>query len=296
MLFVHAHPDDETTTTGATAARYAAEGVGVQLVTCTLGERGEILDPDVRARLADLSADRAAASLGEHRARELAAACRALGIAPARLLGGNGRWWDSGMAGTPTNHHARALVSGDLDTQTRSLAGIILSIRPQVVVTYDERGGYGHPDHIRAHEITLAAVAAVSPRWPVSKVYACVIPGSVLRSAALLLTDAPIDGPNPLALIDDPQALPFGVADEQVTTAIDAGDWFDNKIAAMRAHRSQMHANGWFFTLAQRSDAALATEYYQLLLRDGLPPGTVGSEDDLFAGLRAHDMRTAATD
>lgn len=200
------------------------------------------------------------------------------------------------MAATPTNHYARALVHGDLAEQTHSLAEIILSIQPQVIVTYDERGGYGHPDHIRAHEITLAAVDVVRPQWPVAKVYACVIPRSVLRSAAVLLADAHIEGPNPLAVVDDPQMLPFGVADEQVTTAIDAGNWGENKIAAMRAHRSQMHTNGWFFALAQRTDATFGTEYYQLLLRDGRRPGPIVPEDDLFAGLRAQNVIRTAMD
>src|SRR5512142_745933 len=149
LLLVHAHPDDETIGTGATMARYAAEHALVALVTCALGE---VVVPE----LAHLRADRED-RLGQHRAGELAAACEALGVADHRFLGGPGRWRDSGMMGTPANDDPRCLWRADLDEATRELVRIVREVRPQVVVTYDENGGYGHPDHIQAHQLAVRA-------------------------------------------------------------------------------------------------------------------------------------------
>lgn len=282
LMFVHAHPDDETTTTGATIARYAAEGIGVELVTCTRGERGEMLAPDLTAQLSDPDPDRAARLLGEHRERELAGACQALGIGPNRFLGGAGRWWDSGMAG---DLHGRALAAGDLAEQAGELAGLIRTIRPQVIVTYDERGGYGHADHIRAHDITLAAVDVARPDWPVARVFAAVVPRSAILRGAELLARSPMSGENPLAGAADPQTLPFLVADEDVSAAVDARAYAAHKVAAMRAHRTQMPPDAWFFVLAERAGPEFGVEHYQLLRADGPVPD--GVLDDLFAGLRA---------
>lgn len=281
LMLVHAHPDDETTTTGATIARYAAEGIGVALVTCTRGERGEMLAPDLAAQLSDPDPDTAARLLGAHRERELAAACQALGIGPARFLGGTGRWWDSGMAG---DRHGRALAAGDLAEQAAELAGLIRTIRPQVIVTYDERGGYGHPDHIRAHDITVAAVDVARPDWPVARVYATVVPRSTILRVAELLAGSPMSGENPLAAVVDPETLPFLVADEDVGAAVDARAYAAHKVAAMRAHRTQMPPDAWFFVLAERTGAEFGMEHYQLLRADGSVPD--GVLDDLFAGLR----------
>jgi N-acetyl-1-D-myo-inositol-2-amino-2-deoxy-alpha-D-glucopyranoside deacetylase len=285
LMLVHAHPDDETTTTGATIARYAAEGVGVELVTCTRGERGEMLAPDLAAQLSDPDPDKAARLLAGHRERELAEACQALGIGPARFLGGAGRWWDSGMAGEVGNQHGRALAAGDLAEQAAELVELIHTIRPQVIVTYDERGGYGHPDHIRAHDITLAAVDSARSGWPVSRVYAAVVPRSAILRGAELLGGSQMSGENPFAGVADPQSLPFLVADEDVTAVVDARAYAAHKIAAMRAHRTQMPPDGWFFLLAEAIGAQFGMEHYQLLRADGtVPEGVI---DDLFAGLRA---------
>ncbi|MDG4829907.1 N-acetyl-1-D-myo-inositol-2-amino-2-deoxy-alpha-D-glucopyranoside deacetylase [Solwaraspora sp. WMMD1047] len=310
LLLVHAHPDDETTTTGATIARYAAEGVGVTLVTCTRGERGEILDPTVDTSGAADPAD----ALGQHRLGELAAAAAALGVTDVRLLGGAGTWWDSGMAGTDTTTDPRAFSAGDHDLQTSQLVAILRQVRPQVVISYDERGGYGHPDHIRAHDIAASAVVAAAdptaaptagPPWVTSKLYAAVVPVSLLAQAMTTLAGARLDGPNPFAEVaaaiggppnategppggaDSPLAqLPFGVPDAAVTTRIDARDWLPAKAAAMRAHRSQMHANGWFFALAEDPGRGFGVEHYQLLRGRAEPPAPGEPETDLFAGLR----------
>src|SRR5204863_8514171 len=146
LLLVHAHPDDESIGSGATMARYAAEGARVTLVTCTLGEEGEIHVP-APAGLAPDAADQ----LGGYRIVELERACAALGVADHRLLGGAGRYRDSGMMGLPTNDHARAFWRADLDEAAGHLVEIIREVRPQVMITYDENGFYGHPDHIPAH-------------------------------------------------------------------------------------------------------------------------------------------------
>src|ERR1700719_799338 len=143
LLLVHAHPDDESIGTGATMARYAAEGARVTLVTCTLGELGEIIPPSL-AHLAAGKEDR----LGEYRTGELAAACEALGVQDHRFLGGPGRWRDSGMMGDPANDNPASFWQADLTEAARDLVAIMRETRPQVVITYDENGGYGHPDHI----------------------------------------------------------------------------------------------------------------------------------------------------
>lgn len=151
-LFVHAHPDDEAITTGGSLAALAAAGADVRVVTCTLGEEGEVLGDE----LAGLVADRAD-QLGGYRIGELATALRALGVGQPRFLGGAGRWRDSGMAGTPAAANPRTFVRSGQEA-VDELVEILDDFRPHLVVTYDPRGGYGHPDHIRAHEIVHAAV------------------------------------------------------------------------------------------------------------------------------------------
>ena len=151
-LFVHAHPDDEAITTGGSIAALVAAGAQVCVLTCTLGEEGEVLGEDY----AGLVADRAD-QLGGYRISELAVALRALGVDRPRFLGGAGRWRDSGMAGTPSADHPRAFVSSGQEAVAEMVA-VLEEWRPHLVVTYDPRGGYGHPDHIRAHEVVHAAL------------------------------------------------------------------------------------------------------------------------------------------
>ena len=186
LLLVHAHPDDEAIATGATMAKYAAEGALVTLVTCTLGEEGEILVPE----LEHLAADQDDA-LGQHRIDELAAAMEALGVRDHRFLGGPGRWRDSGMMGTPSNDRPDVFWQADLDEATRALVAVVREVRPQVVVTYDENGAYGHPDHIQAHDVAVAAFQraadpAFAPEtgepWQPSKLYYTAVPEVVLQA------------------------------------------------------------------------------------------------------------------
>ena len=172
LLLVHAHPDDESIYTGATMARYATEGAKVTLVTCTLGELGEIIPPSL-AHLAAEKEDR----LGEYRIGELAAACAALGVTDHRFLGGPGRWRDSGMMGTEGNDDPRCFWRADVDQAARALLDVIDEVRPQVVVTYDADGAYGHPDHIQAHRVAWRACELAGPDGP-AKFYATAALGS----------------------------------------------------------------------------------------------------------------------
>ena len=159
LLLVHAHPDDESISTGATMAHYAALGDQVTLVTCTLGEEGEILVPEF-AQLEAAQADQ----LGGLRIGELDDAMRALGVADVRFLGGAGRYRDSGMMGLPTNDDPRSFWSADLDEAAAYLVEVMRETRPQVMITYDANGFYGHPDHIQAHRVAMRA-AELASAW-----------------------------------------------------------------------------------------------------------------------------------
>src|SRR3954470_22315581 len=289
LLLVHAHPDDEAINNGATMARYVAEGVQVTLLTCTLGEEGEVLVPE----LAQLAADQAD-QLGGYRVLELRDAMSALGVDDFRFLGGAGRYRDSGMMGTPANGHPRAFWNADLDEAVGHAVAVVREIRPQVVVTYDENGGYGHPDHIQAHRVAMTAVdAAADPGyrpdlgdpWESAKVYWCCVPRSVLQQGIDALAargDSFFEG------VTDAADLPFGVADDQVAAAVDARAFVAQKDAAMRAYPTQITVDGPFFALSNNlGQEVLGTEYYRLVrgTRGPAGPGPQGWEDDLFAGL-----------
>ena len=235
LLLVHAHPDDETLTTGGTIARYAVEpDTSVTLVTCTLGEQGEVIPPEL-ALLAPDEADQ----LGGYRIGELARACAALGISDHRFLGGTGRWRDSGMAlrghgvraTVPEQLHPRAFARPEaFDEQVDALAAVLEQVRPQVVVTYAADGGYGHPDHVRAHEITVAAVRRVPAR-----LYFTVIARSTLAAGRAALASArglPFR-------IPEPDELP-SVPDAEITARVDVTAQRPARIAAMRAHATQI--------------------------------------------------------
>ncbi len=288
LLLVHAHPDDETIGTGATMARHAAQGDLVVLVTCTLGEEGEVLVPE----LADLASDRGD-GLGQHRVGELAAAMEALRVTDHRFLGGPGHWRDSGMLGTPQNDRPDCFWQADLDEATRELVAVVREVRPQVVVTYDEKGGYGHPDHVQAHRVTVAAYdAAADPGyapelgepWQAAKLYWTAVPRSVLQQGIEALKEA---GETGFFGVDSADDLPFGIPDEEVTTEVDARDQLPAKVAAMRAHRTQIAVDGPFFALSNNvGQKAFGIEHY-VLARGARGPaaGPQGREDDLFAGV-----------
>jgi N-acetyl-1-D-myo-inositol-2-amino-2-deoxy-alpha-D-glucopyranoside deacetylase len=285
LLLVHAHPDDETIGMGTTMARYADEGAAVTLVTCTLGEEGEVLVPE----LAHLASDRDD-GLGEHRVGELAQAMVELGVTDHRFLGGAGRWRDSGMMGTPQNDDPRCFWQSDEAERTAALVEIVREVRPQVVAGYDENGGYGHPDHIRAHDVMVAAcdaaaVASYRPDlgapWTVAKLYYAAIPRSVLAEAMVRLNDAGA----PFGQWDSVDDIPYGAADEDVTTRIDGTAYLDRKMAAMRAHATQIATDGPFFALADGTgQVSFGQEHYRLV-RGVMGMKVDGFEPDLFAGL-----------
>ena len=287
MLLIHAHPDDEAINNGATMARYVDDGARVTLLTCTLGEEGEVLVP----ALAQLAADQAD-QLGGYRIGELRAAMDELGVTDTRFLGGAGRYRDSGMMGTLANQHPRAFWNADLDEAVAHAVAVVREVRPQVVVTYDEYGGYGHPDHIQAHRVAMRAVdAAADPAyrpdlgepWTTAKVYWCCVPRSVLQrgmDALAALGESMFEG---VTSADD---IPFAVDDEQVAAAIDGNKYVESKKAAMRAHATQITVDGPFFALSNNlGQEVLGVEYYRLVRGERGPVAENGWEDDLFAGL-----------
>jgi len=283
LLFVHAHPDDETLTTGATIAHYAARGAEVRVVTCTLGEEGEVIGE----RWSHLAADQAD-QLGGFRIGELTAALNALGIAEPIFLGGAGRWRDSGMEGTPPRHRQR-FIDADPREAIGALVGIIRDLRPHVVVTYDANGGYGHPDHIHAHDATMAAVAAsaggeyAGEPWTVPKVYWAVVAKSALAAGLDAIEDLPAGWIR--VSIDD---VPFGYPDDAIDAVIEAPDQLPNKVAALRAHATQVSVAPDGRSCALSNNIALpigAIEHY--ILATGTPGdrGDRGWETDLLADL-----------
>jgi N-acetyl-1-D-myo-inositol-2-amino-2-deoxy-alpha-D-glucopyranoside deacetylase len=262
LLLVHAHPDDESLATGATMAKYAAEGARVTLVTCTLGEMGEIIPPDLRHLLPD--------ELGQHRIVELDRACAALGVTDHRFLGGEGRYRDSGMMGLPDNDDPRSFWQADVDEAADQLARIIEEVAADVIVTYDAHGFYGHPDHIQAHRVAWRAHAMTGRK---AKFYAIAVPESVLARAVKLPGDS--------WFARDTDLSP-AVPDEAVTTEIDAAKYLSAKLDAMRAHETQITVDGEYYALSNEIGRhALATEYYTLLAGERGPGDP--REHDLFA-------------
>ncbi|MFD6941095.1 N-acetyl-1-D-myo-inositol-2-amino-2-deoxy-alpha-D-glucopyranoside deacetylase [Streptomyces goshikiensis] len=290
LLLVHAHPDDESINNGVTMAKYAAEGAHVALVTCTLGEEGEVIP----AALAHLTADREDA-LGAHRVGELAAAMAELGVTDHRFLGGPGRFRDSGMMGAEQNRRPGAFWSADVDEAAAYLVEVIRELRPQVLVTYDPDGGYGHPDHIQAHRVAVRAAELAEEAsyrrdlgepHGISKVYWNRVPRSVVEEgfAALRAAGGMAAFPQPAA----PEDVPGVIADRRVTTEIEGDEAsVAAKAAAMRAHATQIVVDRPFFALSNNlAQPLFAREYYELVAGEpGAPAGE--RERDLFAGVTA---------
>jgi N-acetyl-1-D-myo-inositol-2-amino-2-deoxy-alpha-D-glucopyranoside deacetylase len=289
MLLVHAHPDDETIGSGTTMARYVAEGASVTLITCTLGELGEVLVAD----LAGIAAERGD-QLGGYRIAELAAAMQALGVTDHRFLGGAGRWRDSGMMGTAGNDDPRAFWSCEsdeakFDEAVDQLVAVIREVRPQVLVTYDETGGYGHPDHIMAHKVAMAgAKRAAEPGgddepWAIQKIYWTAIPKSLLQAGIDALAEVGQSFFEGVSSADD---LPFGNPDDEVSTAIDGVAYAAAKNNAMKAHATQISLDGPFFALSNKIGLqVLAVEHFRLVHGElGAERDAAGREVDLFAG------------
>jgi N-acetyl-1-D-myo-inositol-2-amino-2-deoxy-alpha-D-glucopyranoside deacetylase len=279
-MFVHAHPDDESIGTGATMAHYAATGAHVTLVTCTLGEEGEIHVPEL-VQLVAAEADQ----LGGYRLTELVAACGALGVTDHRFLGGAGRFRDSGMMGTPANRHPRAFWQADLDAAALLLVEIMREVRPQVLVSDDDNGFYGHPDHIQSHRVARrAAELASAEGFGPHKIYWSATPRSVLEQGFKAFADSEF---NPFGGVEKVADLPFGASDEQIAARIDAHDFAEHKLAALRAHRTQIPATSWLFTIAANfGQEFMGVEHFTLASgAKGPGDGRHGWEADLFAGL-----------
>lgn len=285
LLFVHAHPDDESLNNGATIAHYAALGAQVSVVTCTLGEEGEVIGD----RWAQLDASHAD-QLGGYRISELQAALHLLGIDSPIFLGGAGRWRDSGMAGTEVNRARQRFVDADEAEAVGAMVAILRDLRPHVVVTYDPSGGYGHPDHIRAHQVTTAAVAASGDDgypgepWTVSKFYWTVTATSAYDAAVAVLDQQDLLSHWQL----DPEERDLGFADDRITAVVEAMDALPAKVAALSAHATQVVVGPTGRACALSNDLALPIlghEHYILAAGTAGECDERGWETDLLAGL-----------
>jgi LmbE family N-acetylglucosaminyl deacetylase len=275
LLFVHPHPDDESIACGGTMARAVSAGVRTVVVTCTGGEAGENL---AGIDLGDLP-------LEEHRRRELDAAIAILGVAAHHRLG----FRDSGMVGTPDNDHPDCFHRADLDAAALRLAALIRSERPGAIVSDDARGTYGHPDHIKAHHVTVRAVElAADPRaplagtpWQVGHRYVHTFSHGRLRAGHEALIALGLPSPFDDDEVDAARSggdareegaglAGFGAPDEAVTTRIDIAAWLAVKTAAMHAHASQMAPDSFFLNVPDElADVFFGVEEY--VLEDGPP-------------------------
>jgi N-acetyl-1-D-myo-inositol-2-amino-2-deoxy-alpha-D-glucopyranoside deacetylase len=278
LMAVFAHPDDESFGIGGTLARYGADpGVRVVLVCATRGEAGEISNPELAS----------SEQLGEVREQELRCSCRTLGVEDLFFLD----YRDSGMAGTAENEDPRALAQADFDEAVGKVVAHIRREQPDVVVTFDENGGYGHPDHIAIHHIAKAAFAAAADPaqygeqietglepHQVSKLYYTAIPNRFFRSVIEKMQQMEIEVPERyLERLDN-----FGLPDEACTTDIYVRDFWSTKQAAVACHATQLSPDSIFATLPPDVMRELqAWECFQLVQT------TVGEDQDghdLFVG------------
>jgi N-acetyl-1-D-myo-inositol-2-amino-2-deoxy-alpha-D-glucopyranoside deacetylase len=277
LLLVHAHPDDETINNGATMAMYADLGASVTLVTCTRGEEGEVLVPEL-SHLASAQTD----GLGPHREIELKDAMIALGIKDYRFLGQpTVKYRDSGMMGTEPNNRPDVFWQADLDSAAAHLVKIIEEVKPHVLVTYDEIGGYGHPDHIQAHRVAMRA--SELSEWKVSKIYWNAMPKSVLAEGIEKMKEIGSD----FFGADSVDDLPFAKDDSLVTAMVDGTKYVDLKMKAMAAHATQIELDGPFFALSNNlGQQVWGHEYYSLVHGNKTEPfDSNGRELDLFSGI-----------
>ncbi|KJX75091.1 N-acetyl-1-D-myo-inositol-2-amino-2-deoxy-alpha-D-glucopyranoside deacetylase [Mycobacterium lepromatosis] len=294
LLFVHAHPDDESLSNGATIAHYTSRGAQVQVVTCTLGEEGDVIGD----RWAELTVDHAD-QLGGYRIFELTEALRALGVSAPIYLGGAGRWRDSGMRGTAPRRRQR-FIDADENEVIGALVAIIRELCPHVVVTYDPRGGYGHPDHVHTHLVTAAAVASSGVTtglevgadeypgkpWRVPKFYWSVFALSAFEIEVNALQGSDL---RPEWTIPPREEFDFGYADEDIDAVIEAtSDVFAAKTAALAAHATQVVVGptGRACALSNKMVMPIfAQEHYVLAAGSAGNRDERGWETDLLAGL-----------
>jgi LmbE family N-acetylglucosaminyl deacetylase len=274
LMAVHAHPDDEVIATGGVLAKASAEGIRTVVVTCTNGEEGDGpggIKPDDPAHDAE--------AVAAQRRVELKEAISILGVGHLEMLG----YRDSGMDGWEGNQRVDAFANVPVATAAARLVELMEQYRPQVVVTYDENGGYGHPDHIQAHRVTLAAVEASGIP---DKLYYAAFARSAFKRFRQRLVEA---GLTPEDMGWDPPAEgqddepPFGVADEMIDATVDVVAYADLKRRALSAHASQTD-NSFFNRLpAKGFEIAFGTETF---IRVQSRVEVTGPEDDLFSGLR----------
>ena len=289
ILFVHAHPDDESSQSAGTLSRYVAEGAHVTLVTCTLGELGEILVPEW--------AHFTPAELGEHRVAELAAALAIMGVTDHVWLGGQGRYHDSGMARDehgeacpPEELPADAFWAADLLEAANHLVAVIRDRRPHVVSTYDTIGGYGHPDHVQAHRVTmyaclLAGVPSHRPDlgepWRIPRVLWSTHNFTKWREAVELSRQRGLS----IFADDDSARANRGADPAMVDAIVPYGDYLQQATEALLVHRSQVDATDefWqFFDIMRHLEGS--GEAYLFAAGQPFPPCD-GPVDDLFSGL-----------
>lgn len=257
-MFVHAHPDDETLLTGGTMARYSDEGAHVCLITCTDGEEGEIAEVPELGTPEEIKP-----RLGEIRRDELAEACRRLGTIDLRMLG----FHDSGMDGTASNDVPHAFIRQDLGSVVELIEEVLREVKPQVLVTYNEIGGYGHPDHIHTHRAAMVA----AQRCGVAKVYHSVFPRSLMRAGKELFGDD---------FFSEEEIERIGTDDELITTAVDVRPYVDRKFAALEAHRTQLGTTKPFLDMPHDlREMGMGSEYYVLT------DNRAKDETDLFQDL-----------
>ena len=274
LLIVHAHPDDESISTGGILAKYSAEGVRTVLTYCTRGEAGDILNPDFVPPQPGMS-------ITDIRAKELEKALNVLDVKSAKFLG----YRDSGMAGTPENNHPHAFARADKQEATARLVEIIRRFRPQVIVTYNEKGTYLHPDHIMANRVTRLAFEASGDQdyhasgglepWQPTRLYYTAIPLDRIRRLHKLIAEQDEDPGF------DPEVL--GTAEEKISAVIDVRKFLTRKLDALNCHQSQMNPNGIFRRMpAKMKEEALGYEHFECV--NGCTP-TNGKINDLFEGL-----------
>ena len=281
ILLVHAHPDDECLSTGGVLARYAAEGIKTVLIIATGGEEGEIVVPE-------LDTPENHARLREIRDQELACSVEALGVQHLERLG----YRDSGMVDTPANSHPESFHMADKDDATRRLVRLIRQHRPQVVATYDERGGYGHPDHIACHLATLAAFdAAGDPArytdtgapWTPLKLYYTAFPRQAVYTAWPRMRERGLKTP-----LDDPNfdTSRFTVEDDRITTIVPIHDYLPQKRRAIDCHVTPISKENPFLAMPEDISLELfgVENFIRVASRVEVPEGL---EIDLFAGIRS---------
>ena len=285
LLFVHAHPDDETLATGGTIARYSRAGHDVTVVTCTAGEQGTVPDGEFDELMNDRDGALAAA-----RAAEAEAACVLLG-AEHRWLGGLFTYRDSGRLGSHANAHPRAFWAADIDQAAVALADTIVAVRPHVIVTYDPHGGYGHPDHVQTHRVTMRALDLAPRRWNVPAVFWVAVPQGVLeRELSGLAESVRAAGGERFVVDADPSHYPDGCHDDaMIAVEVDIASVLELKWAALAVHRTQLvllDDRTWVLPRGRGYRLLNCEWYLRVHGQQAVPPGAEGRSSDLLEGIQ----------